>query len=322
MVNSRVSRQDLDSEMTVVRNEFERGENSPGRILEERVLSTAYLWHAYGRSPIGARSDIEKVPIEALQAFYRKYYQPDNAMLVVAGKFDPDKTLGWINATFGAIPKPTRKLTPTYTEEPTQDGEREVTLRRVGDRADGDDGVSHSRGRASRSRRAGSARGDPGRRALRPSVQGSGGDQESRFRLAPRRTAARSRPLLFTRDCARTAIWTTSKRPCSACIDGVVKEPPSKDEVDRARTRMLKDIDLELNNSGRVGLELSEWASMGDWRLLFLNPRPHREGHARRRGPRGQAYLQSLQPHHRHVHPRRCAGARRNPRHAGCGRDR
>src|SRR5262252_9293785 len=108
MVNSRVSRQDLDSEMTVVRNEFENGENSPPRILDERVRSTAYLWHAYGHSPIGSRSDIEHVPIENLQAFYRKYYQPDNAMLVVAGKFDAAKTLAWINDAFGKIPKPTR----------------------------------------------------------------------------------------------------------------------------------------------------------------------------------------------------------------------
>ena len=93
MVNSRVSRKDLDTEMTVVRNEFERGENSPGRVLEERVVSTAYLWHSYGRSTIGALSDIEKVPIEKLQAFYRNYYQPDNAVLVMAGKFDEAKTL-------------------------------------------------------------------------------------------------------------------------------------------------------------------------------------------------------------------------------------
>ncbi len=93
MVNSRVSRKDLDSEMTVVRNEFERGENDPGRVLEERVVSTAYLWHSYGSSTIGARSDIEKVPIERLQAFYRNYYQPDNAVLVVAGKLDEAKTL-------------------------------------------------------------------------------------------------------------------------------------------------------------------------------------------------------------------------------------
>jgi zinc protease len=132
MVNSNIARKDLDSEMTVVRNEFERDENSAANVLEERVLRAAYIWHAYGRPVIGARSDIENVPIEALQAFYRKYYQPDNASLVVAGKFDPDQTLAAVNATFGAVPKPTRKLTPTYTEEPVQDGERSVTLRRTG----------------------------------------------------------------------------------------------------------------------------------------------------------------------------------------------
>jgi len=115
MVNSRVSREDLDKEMTVVRNEFERGENSPSTVLYQRVMSTAYLWHSYGRSAIGARSDIENVPIPRLQAFYRNYYQPDNATLVVAGKFDPEKTLGWIQEFFGRVPKPTRQLIPTYT---------------------------------------------------------------------------------------------------------------------------------------------------------------------------------------------------------------
>ena len=80
MVNSFIAKKDLDSEMTVVRNEFELGENDPDSILGERVLSTAYLWHNYGKSTIGARADIENVPIDRLQAFYRKYYQPDNAV--------------------------------------------------------------------------------------------------------------------------------------------------------------------------------------------------------------------------------------------------
>ena len=133
MIHSRVSREDLDSEMTVVRNEFERGENSPTAILLERVMATAYLWHSYGRSTIGARSDIENVPIPRLQAFYHMYYQPDNATLVVAGKFDDAKTLSWIKEIFGAIPKPTRQIIQTYTVEPPQDGEREVVLRRTGD---------------------------------------------------------------------------------------------------------------------------------------------------------------------------------------------
>ncbi len=79
MVNSFIAAKDLESEMTVVRNEFERGENSPSRVLQERVLSTAYLWHNYGKSTIGARADLENVPIERLQAFYRRNFQPDNA---------------------------------------------------------------------------------------------------------------------------------------------------------------------------------------------------------------------------------------------------
>src|SRR2546428_3838923 len=133
MVNSFVAQKDLDSEMTVVRNEFERGENSPMDVLEERVMSTAFLWHNYGKSTIGARSDIENVPIERLQAFYRNYYQPDNAILLVAGKFDEPRTLGLVTKYFDPIPKPQRVLQPNYTVEPTQDGERSVTLRRVGE---------------------------------------------------------------------------------------------------------------------------------------------------------------------------------------------
>src|SRR5262249_30878574 len=72
-------------------------------------------------------------PIDRLQAFWRTYYQPDNAVLLVAGKFDEEKTLGLIQATFGPTPRPTRALPVTYTAEPTQDGERSVTLRRVRD---------------------------------------------------------------------------------------------------------------------------------------------------------------------------------------------
>lgn len=133
MVASRIAKSDLDSEMSVVRNEFELGENKPSSVLFERMMSTAYLWHNYGNTPIGARSDIENVPIERLQAFYRTYYQPDNAVLLVAGKFDPDETLALVAKTFGAIPRPARTIQATYTTEPTQDGERAVTLRRVGD---------------------------------------------------------------------------------------------------------------------------------------------------------------------------------------------
>src|SRR5438105_1666395 len=132
LVNSYIRKEDLDSEMTVVRNEFERGENSPIGVLSKRIAAAAYDWHNYGKSTIGNRSDIERVPIENLQAFYRKYYQPDNVVLVVAGKFDEAKALAVVQKYLGSIPAPKRKLDDTYTEEPPQDGERTVALRRVG----------------------------------------------------------------------------------------------------------------------------------------------------------------------------------------------
>src|SRR2546426_7575782 len=133
MVNSLVSRQDLDSEMSVVRNEFELGENNPGSVLFQRMQQAAYPWHNYGNPIIGMRSDIERVPIDRLQAFYRTWYQPDNAVLIVAGRFDEARAVELVARHFGALPRPSRPLPALYTEEPTQDGERTVILRRSGD---------------------------------------------------------------------------------------------------------------------------------------------------------------------------------------------
>jgi len=99
LVNSFIAKKDLDSEMTVVRNEWEAGENFPQAVLQKRILAAAYEWHNYGHTVIGARSDIEKVPIERLQEFYRKHYQTDNAILMVAGKIDEPTTLKLINAS-------------------------------------------------------------------------------------------------------------------------------------------------------------------------------------------------------------------------------
>ena len=271
MVNSRVAQSDLDTEMTVVRNEFERGENSPDQVLEERVLSTAFLWHPYGRSPIGTLSDIEKVPIEKLQAFYRNYYQPDDAMLLVAGKFDPDKTLAWITENFGQIPKPTRKLLPTYTVEPTQDGEREVFLRRVGDHqsvmmAFHVPAGSHSDSPALDVLSGILSEAPSGRlyKALVESKKAVSADAENYSLHDPGVE-------MFSATVAKDKSLDDAEKTMLSVIDGLIKEPPNKEEVDRARTRLLKNIDLQLNNSGRVGLVLSEWGSMGDWRLLFLN---------------------------------------------------
>ena len=132
MRNSFVAKKDLDSEMTVVRNEMERGENEPFRVLMQRVDGAAYQWHAYSRSTIGARSDVENVPIQNLQAFYQRWYRPDNAVLAIGGRFDEAKALAKVAELFGGIANPHDPLPPEYTVEPAQDGERRVTVRRVG----------------------------------------------------------------------------------------------------------------------------------------------------------------------------------------------
>src|ERR1022692_2449487 len=132
MVNMTMLKKDLDTEMTVVRNEMESGENSPLNVLHERVMAAAYNFHNYGKTVIGNRTDVERVPIANLAVFYQKYYQPDNAEVIVAGQFDESKALALVAETFGAIPKPARVLTQPYTAEPTQEGERSVMLHRVG----------------------------------------------------------------------------------------------------------------------------------------------------------------------------------------------
>jgi zinc protease len=271
MVNSFIAKKDLDTEMTVVRNEYELGENDPGGVLTDRIFATAYVWHNYGKSTIGARSDIENVPIERLQAFYKRYYQPDNATLLVAGKIDEAKTLDLINQYFGGIPRPSRVLPKIYTDEPTQDGERAVTVRRVGDVQVVMAGYHVPAGS------------HPDAAAV--SILGEiladtpSGRLHKALVETKKASSVNSFPILFgepslmifgaevrqesSLDEARNALLTT--------IEEITKTPPTKEEVERARNQLLKQIELNLNSSERIGVELSEWIGMGDWRLLFIN---------------------------------------------------
>lgn len=270
MTGMRIEKALLDTEMTVVRNEFEMGENSPGRILEQRVLEAAYTFHAYGRSTIGSRSDIEHVPIEKLAAFYQKYYQPDNAILTVAGKFDEPKTLAWIAQMFGAIPRPTRILDKTYTEEPVQDGERSVILRRVGDNQEimvvyhGPAGA-HPDCAALDVLAAVLGEAPSGRlyKALVDNKKAVGVGMGFEEMHDPGYMAAMVQ--LKTDQNIEDARNILLK-----IVENVAAEPPSKEEVDRAKARLLKQIELGLTNSESVGITLSESAADGDWRLLFL----------------------------------------------------
>ena len=132
LVNCPIKGEELASEMTVVRNEFEMGENNPKAVLEQRMMAAAYEWHNYGKSTIGNRADIERVPVDNLRAFYKKFYRPDNVILFIGGRLDEAKTLAMVQKHFGPIARPEEPIRATYTEEPAQDGERVITLRRVG----------------------------------------------------------------------------------------------------------------------------------------------------------------------------------------------
>jgi zinc protease len=270
MVNSKIEKQLLDTEMTVVRNEFEMRENSPEGMLMQRALETAYAWHNYGKMPIGNRSDIENVPIERLAAFYRKYYQPDDALLTIAGKFDDGKTLAQVAALFGPIPRPTRTLEKSYTVEPTQDGERSITLRRVGD-TQGVMAVYHVP--------AGS---HPDAAALNVLAEILGDRPSGRLYKAlvdNKKAVGASMGMEELHDPGFLLASATLKLDQSLdearqillkTVEGLPAEAPSKEEVERAKTRLLKNIELEMNDSQSVALELSEYYSMGDWRLMFL----------------------------------------------------
>jgi zinc protease len=271
MVNSFVAKKDLDSEMTVVRNEFEIGENNPQGVLSKRTLSTAFIWHNYGNSPIGAREDIENVPIERLQAFYRKYYQPDNATLIVTGKFEENKILGLIQKHFGAIAKPKRQLQLTYTAEPTQDGERIVKVQRVGD-VQALLTIYHV-----------AAGSHPDFAPLQMLTEVLGNPDAGRLKKAlidtKKATSAggftfqlrEPGAALFSAEVRRENDLNSAQETLIKTVEDFNLNPATSNELERARGSLLRRYELVLNDPERLALNLSEWTSMGDWRLFFLH---------------------------------------------------
>lgn len=270
MINSNILAEDLASEMTVVRNEFERGENSPSRVLQQRITSAAFDWHNYGQSTIGNRADIERVPIEKLRQFYERYYQPDNAMLVISGSFHPRKALEYVDKYFGSIPKPDRELDPTYTEEPAQDGERRVTLRRVGDVALVGASYHIVSGPhpdfatvdilATSMIQAPSGRLYKALVETKQAASVSGG-------VFPTHDP---NLMMFTATLVQGVDPELAAEIMTSTLEEIVDKPITEEEVERSRSRLLSDWETASRNSQSIAIGLSNWASQGDWRLFFL----------------------------------------------------
>jgi len=270
MTHSNIARKDLDSEMTVVRNEYENGENSPGAVLMKRMQNIAYDWHSYGRSTIGNKSDIENVKIANLQNFYRTYYQPDNAVLLVAGKFDPAQTLLSINRLFGAIPKPRRTLPEFWTVEPTQDGERSFEVRRQGDVQIVALGYKIPSGLHDDSdvlNFAGTILGDaPSGRLHKLLVETGKASQVFAFP----QTGFAPGLQYFGAVVKKGEPIEPVRQALTQAVEDFSKNPPTPEEMERTRRGYLNEIERSLNDPQQVGVALSEVIALGDWRLFFV----------------------------------------------------
>ncbi|MBS0337638.1 MAG: insulinase family protein [Proteobacteria bacterium] len=270
MVNAFIRKEDLDSEMTVVRNEFEAGENNPGRVLRQYMTQLAFPWHNYGNSVIGSRSDIENVPIERLRDFYRMYYQPDNAVLAIGGKFDEQQALAMVARHFGALPKPARKLPALYTAEPTQDGERSVVLRRTGDTQMV--GVLY---------RAPSG-GHEDYPAVDVMVYLMSTQPTGRLHRALVQTGLASSVwgsesalhdpgfMVFGAGLSKDAPLEPARKALLDTIENHAREPVRAEEVERAKTALLNDFEKIQADSLALVASLSEFSATGDWRLFYL----------------------------------------------------
>lgn len=270
MVNSFIKKEHLDSEMTVVRNELERGENSPFRVLMQKMQAASYMWHNYGKSTIGAPSDLENVSIARLRKFYETYYQPDNATLIVAGKIDEEATLKLIKKYFGKLKKPKRTLPELYTQETASDGERTVTVRRVGDIQL----VMASYHTPS------NAHPDSAAIAVLSNIIGD--NPTGRLYKNAVETGIASQIFAWDESLSDSGSFKAGaivdKQKDLAAAEKVLIEqmesltatPVTETELERAKRSIAKDFEKAMNNTESVAIGLSEWVTTGDWRLRFL----------------------------------------------------
>lgn len=270
MVNSTIAKSELDKEFSVVRNEMEMGENNPRMVLWKQLTAVTYDWHNYGKSTIGARSDVENVKIDNLQAFYRKYYQPDNAVLVVTGKFDPAKTLAQIEKHFGAIAKPSRVIAPTYTQDAQRDGAREVTVKRIGD----------TQLVAALYPTAAGAHADSASVAVLAEILGNTPNGRLHKAMVEAKKAVGTEAwnlelaepgyILFWAELSKTQSMADARKLLLDQIEGLAKKPVTEAELARAKSAMLNQIDKTINDAQGLAVQLSESICQGDWRLFFL----------------------------------------------------
>ncbi|CAF0699255.1 M16 family metallopeptidase [Candidatus Methylacidithermus pantelleriae] len=270
MVHAILRKDEFEREMTVVRNEFEMGENAPWSVLFKHLMAAAYRWHNYGKPVIGARSDIENVSLDRLAAFYRRYYRPDNCVLILSGAFDPGHALALVVKHFATIPRPSGSLPQTHTEEPSQEGLRRVVVERAGGTPLVMVGVHIP------------AASHPDIAPLEVLADALGDTPSGRLYhklVETQKASSVGDDVLALREPGMAVFYAEGPAGSDAhlleqgilqTLDEAMRSPPSEEEVARIRRKLLKEMELALANSERIGLYLSEFIAAGDWRLFFL----------------------------------------------------
>ncbi|WP_348799659.1 M16 family metallopeptidase [Flavobacterium adhaerens] len=271
MTTSAILQSDLDSEFSVVRNEFEIGENDPRSVLNERILSTAYLWHNYGKSTIGSKEDIERVKANRLKVFYQKYYQPNNATLIIGGKFDEKKTLSWIKEFFAPIPKSKNEIEKTYTVEPAQDGERFVELKRNGDLQY--IGMAyHTPSYSDKEFAANDAlisilTNNPSGALYKALVETKLSTSVYGYTLSLKDPAFS----YFTCEIAKDKDINVVQKAFLETMNAVPTMTFTEEDLKRAKNELLKQFENTYNKTINLSVALTEFIGAGDWRLFFIN---------------------------------------------------
>ena len=267
MRNAYIKEEDRQSEMTVVRNEFERGQNSPSGVLDENIWATAYQAHPYHHSTIGWKEDIENVSIERLKEFYDTFYWPNNATAIAIGDFTEESALSMIKKHFGKIRKSMKPIPEVYTAEPKQEGIRTVTLKRAGQQ--GIVGVAHKTPSAT----------DPDAAAFMvlSSILSSGKNSRFYKNITDKGLTTNvyiwdslfRDPGLFT-VYANLSPEVDHKTVEAAIVDEyekIKKDGVSEEEVKNAQSQLIASMKFSQDGSYAVASGLNEAIASGDWTL-------------------------------------------------------
>lgn len=270
MMNARLDEAELRAELQVVENEMDAADNDPAKVLAATLGAISFDWHNYAHATLGSRADVEHARIPALRAYYREFYRPDNAVLVVAGRLDEDQTWAAIVRLFGPLQAPPAARDAVVSPEPQRNGEREVTVRRpAGSPALA---VFYPVPPAAASESASVA--------VLAHVLGAPGTGRLYQALVVHKLAVSVQAqsvllneggyLLFTVQLGTNQDAQRAEKAMVTTIEDLVRQPVTPAELKAAQVALLNEMNAVAGDPGRLGSELSNYIGQGDWRLFFL----------------------------------------------------